>query len=70
MVTIAVSTNFATHADKPPLSLDTFSSHLNERVPTLMEQYDLPGVNIALIQGVTWCGLKRMGMLTANGVAR
>lgn len=50
ILTISISTDFATHADEPQAPLDAVSSHLHERIPTLMERYDIPGASIALIQ--------------------
>lgn len=32
-------------------SLETFSIYLNERIPNIMEAYDIPGANIALVKG-------------------
>lgn len=32
-------------------SFDEFTSYLDERIPVLMEKYDIPGVNIAFVEG-------------------
>ncbi len=40
----------------PHASLKNFTGHLDQRIPALMKHYDIPGVNIALIQRgkITW----------------
>jgi len=40
-------------ADAP---LDEFEAHMDERIPTMMKLYGIPGCNIALVQGnkVVW----------------
>lgn len=37
-------------------TLESFTAHLNQRIPELMKVYDMPGVNIALVKGgkTTW----------------
>ncbi len=47
---LLISAGCAQKPVTPQDSLDTFSTHLDERVPALMKKYDIPGVSMALIQ--------------------
>ena len=42
---LQIKRNLRTHAP-----LDEFKVHMDERIPTLMRQYGIPGCNIALVQ--------------------
>lgn len=42
-------------------SLESFTAHLDKRVPVLMKAYDIPGVNIALVKGGETVWLKAYG---------
>ncbi len=47
---LVLSADWASLAEEPQGSLDAVSSHLDQRIPSLMERYDIPGASIALIQ--------------------
>lgn len=47
---IPVSKLYTTQEVKKHASLEEFTAHLDERISDLMKVYDIPGVNIALVQ--------------------
>ncbi|MGI6225626.1 MAG: serine hydrolase domain-containing protein [Peptococcales bacterium] len=47
---ISVTTLYTTQEFEKNASLKKFTDYLNERIPALMKDYDIPGVTIALIQ--------------------
>lgn len=53
---LSASKLYPTKEFKQHASLEEFTAHLDERIPALMKDYDIPGVNIALIQKgeTTW----------------
>lgn len=46
---------------KQSVSLKEFTDHIGERVPNLMDDYDIPGVNIALVQKGKMVWVKAFG---------
>ena len=49
-VVIIPSKIFSTKDIVEHASLEEFTDHLDERIPALMKDYDIPGLNIALVQ--------------------
>jgi len=52
----SISDHFSAQQIKSKTTLDTFTSHLGQRIPAIMQAYDIPGVNIAIIQNgeIVW----------------
>ena len=52
----SISDHFPAQQIKNNTPLDTFTSHLGQRIPEIMQVYDIPGVNIAIIQNgeIVW----------------
>lgn len=50
VLVISLLKNHITENVKKYASLEEFTTYLDERIPTLMKDYGIPGVNIALIQ--------------------
>ncbi|MBE0688015.1 MAG: beta-lactamase family protein [Anaerolineaceae bacterium] len=52
----SISDHFPAQQIKSKTTLDTFTSHLGQRIPAIMQAYDIPGVNIAIIQNgeIVW----------------
>lgn len=49
LLAVSVSELYKTKEVKPHTSFEGFTAYLDERVPSLMEDYDIPGVNIAVV---------------------
>ncbi len=45
-------------------SLDTFTAHINERIPELMKAYQIPGVSIAHVKGSKILSMVLIGCLS------
>lgn len=52
----SISDHFPAQQIKINTSLGSFISHLDQRIPAIMKAYDIPGVNIAIIQNgeIVW----------------
>lgn len=51
ILVISVSRLQPARAVKQGTSLETFTGQLDERIPSLMRAYDIPGASIALVRG-------------------
>ena len=60
-VVIIPSKIFSTKDIVEHASLEKFTDHLDERIPALMKDYDIPGVNIALVKRGKTVWLKAYG---------
>lgn len=56
IITIPIVSGYSTGGPKPLASLAEFTDYFDKRVPALMKDYSIPGVNIAVIQQgeITW----------------